>query len=185
MFGIVEIIFIATAFTLFSSTLFTDLKRKQAISAIWLIALIISIPLINTEWARMTNLLLDEEHSHNGLPKEWENKQVLCVHFPEDSIPSDFIEGRYHFNNVGEEVFVDSLWNNSGACIGGFTDYVNGALPIPEKYLKTDPDRNYAKGDPIYEMYNVYKQGPRSINPKNLTPEKDRMVNLTKKKTNR
>jgi len=59
---------------------------------------------------------------------------------------------------------------------GNFTDYVNGDLPIPEKYLKTDPDRNYAKGDPIYEMYNVYKQGPRSINPKNLTPEKDRMV---------
>ena len=59
---------------------------------------------------------------------------------------------------------------------GNFTDYVNGTIPIPEEYLKTDPERKYAIGDPIYEMYNVYKQGPRSINPKNLTPEKDKMI---------
>jgi radical SAM superfamily enzyme YgiQ (UPF0313 family) len=57
-----------------------------------------------------------------------------------------------------------------------FTDYVNGDLPIPEKYLISDPDRKYAIGDPIYEMYSAYKQGPRSINPNDLTPEKNRML---------
>jgi len=152
MFGIIEIIFIATAFTLFSSTLFTNLKRKQAISAIWLIALIISIPLINTEWARMTNLLLDEDHSHNGLPKEWENKQVLCIHFPEDSIPLDFIDGRYHFNNVGEEIFVDSSWNKSGACVGGFTDYVNG--------FNFMLDATNATGEKLEVIYSESNWGP-------------------------
>mgnify|MGYP001346808204 CR=1 FL=1 len=75
MFGIIEIMLTAGALTLFSSTYFKDIKKKKVISAIWLIALIISVPLINTEWSRMTNLLLDEEHSHNGLPKEWEDKQ--------------------------------------------------------------------------------------------------------------
>jgi hypothetical protein len=57
-----------------------------------------------------------------------------------------------------------------------FSDYVNGDLAIPEKYLKTDPDRKYAIGDPIYEMYNAYKLGPKSIDPKILTPEKNKMI---------
>ena len=57
-----------------------------------------------------------------------------------------------------------------------FTDYINGDLPIPEKYLKSDPDRKYAIGDPIYEMYTAYKQGPKSIDPKSLTPERDKMI---------
>ena len=126
MFGIIEIMLTAVALSLFSSTYFKDIKKKQIISAIWLIALIISVPLINTEWSRMTNLLLDEEHSHNGLPKEWEGKQVLCIHFPENSTPPEFRDGRHHFNTVGEEIFVDPLWNKSGICIGGFIDYENG-----------------------------------------------------------
>jgi len=57
-----------------------------------------------------------------------------------------------------------------------FSDYINGVKEIPEQYLINDPERKYAKGDPIYEMYAAYKQGPRSIDPKNLTPEKDRMI---------
>ena len=36
-------------------------------------------------------------------------------------------------------------------------------LPIPEKYLESDPDRKYAIGDPIYEMYTAYKQGPKVL----------------------
>ena len=57
-----------------------------------------------------------------------------------------------------------------------FTDYINGDLPIPERYLESDPDRKYAIGDPIYEMYSAYKKGPKSIDPINLTPERDNMI---------
>tara|TARA_B100000700_G_C14356284_1_gene539435 strand:+ start:15 stop:407 length:393 start_codon:yes stop_codon:yes gene_type:complete len=57
-----------------------------------------------------------------------------------------------------------------------FTDYITGVLPIPEKYLETDLERKFAIGDPTKEMYEAYKLGPRSIDPKNLTPEKDRLI---------
>ena len=57
-----------------------------------------------------------------------------------------------------------------------FTDYITGHLAIPEKYLETDFDRKFAIGDPTHEMYKAYKDGPRSIDPKNLTPEKDRLI---------
>lgn len=124
--GILAVFFTALAGTVFASTMFSANNRIKAISVIWLVALVIAAPAINTEWSRMSNLLLDDENSHNGLPKEWENKQVLCIHFPDDSIPSDFVDGRHHFNSAGEEIFLDKLWNESGACIGGYTDYENG-----------------------------------------------------------
>ena len=57
-----------------------------------------------------------------------------------------------------------------------FTDYITGVLPIPEKYLETDTERKFANGDPTREMYEAYKLGPRSVDPKNLTPEKDRLI---------
>jgi hypothetical protein len=126
MADILAILFTALALSIFSSTMFSSNNKIKAISVIWLVALVIAAPAINAEWARMSNLLLEDDHSHNGLPKEWENKQVLCVHFPEDSIPLDFVDGRHHFNTAGEEVFVDTLWNNSGACIGGYVDYESG-----------------------------------------------------------
>ena len=140
MFGILEIMFTAVAISLFAAVYFSEINKKRTISAIWLVALIFSAPLINTEWARMTNLLLDENHSHNALPKEWEDKQVLCIHFPDDSIPLDFRDGRHHFNTVGEEIFVDKLWNNSGVCLGGFSGYENGFNFMLDAINSTDGD---------------------------------------------
>ena len=40
----------------------------------------------------------------------------------------------------------------------------------------TDFDRKFAIGDPTHEMYKAYKDGPRSIDPKNLTPEKNKLI---------
>lgn len=57
-----------------------------------------------------------------------------------------------------------------------FTDYITGHIPIPEKYLNTDVERKFAIGDPTHDMYQAYKSGPRSIDPKNLTPEKNRLI---------
>ena len=52
-----------------------------------------------------------------------------------------------------------------------FSDYINGKKAIPEKFLKTDPLRKYAAGDPIYEMYARYKNGPKDIDPNNIFPK--------------
>ena len=41
-----------------------------------------------------------------------------------------------------------------------FADYVSGKKEIPEKFLKNDPSRRYAKSDEIYELYKKYKLGP-------------------------
>ena len=41
-----------------------------------------------------------------------------------------------------------------------FADYVTGKKPIPEKYLKDDPQRRFADSDEIYELYEKYKSGP-------------------------
>lgn len=54
-----------------------------------------------------------------------------------------------------------------------FSDYINGKKDIPKKFLKTDPLRKYAEGDPIsniiYDMYKRYKNGPQDIDPNNLS----------------
>ncbi len=126
MFGLLEIFFVTCAFSFFAGVYYQDLKRKQAISIIILVGLVVAAPLINSEWSRMTNLLLDEENSHYGLPKEWEGTQVICFHFPENLIPEELENGRHHFNSEGVKVFVDTSWNESGACIGGFSNYSNG-----------------------------------------------------------
>ena len=101
-------------------------NRLKALSAIWLVFFVVSASAISHEWARMTNLLLDDDDSHNGLPKEWIGKQAVCIHFPDGSAPEEFADGRHHLNTTGAEVFVDRFWNESGACIGGFSGYENG-----------------------------------------------------------
>ncbi|MEE3134621.1 MAG: DUF4430 domain-containing protein [Candidatus Thermoplasmatota archaeon] len=123
---ILPIIFTALALTAFAGTIFQPKSRLKAISVIWLVTLIISTPIINSEWNRINNLLLDEEKSHYGLPKEWEDKQVMCIHFPDDYTSSEFNDGRHHISSTGETIFIDTYWNESGVCLGGFSEYSNG-----------------------------------------------------------
>ena len=44
-----------------------------------------------------------------------------------------------------------------------FSDYINGKKDIPKKFLVEDKDRKYAEGNPIYEVYERYKNGPKDI----------------------
>ena len=41
-----------------------------------------------------------------------------------------------------------------------FADYVSGKKEIPEKFLKTDPERRFADSQEIYDLYQKYLQGP-------------------------
>ncbi|MEC9205816.1 MAG: radical SAM protein [Pseudomonadota bacterium] len=51
-----------------------------------------------------------------------------------------------------------------------FMKYVNGEKPIPEKFLKDDPERRFADNDEIYTLYEKYKRGPIPIDPVMVVP---------------
>ena len=102
-------------------------NRLKIVSATWLVVLLISTPAISTEWGRITSNLVDDSNNpHYGLPDIWNEKQVVCIHFPEDHSPDGYSNGRTHIDFDGIEFKVDDEWNQSGVCIGGFTGYTNG-----------------------------------------------------------
>ena len=96
----------------------------KAMSLGLLILLLISFPTISTEWARMTAELIEEEDNpHYGLPDIWDGKQVVCIHFPQTEAPDGYEQGRKHIDFDGSEFMSDGGWNESGACIGGFSGH--------------------------------------------------------------
>ena len=102
-------------------------NRLKVVSTTWLAVLLVSSPAIMTEWARITsNLVEDNNDPHYGLPDIWNEKQVVCIHFPENHSPDGYSNGRTHIDFDGIEFKVDDEWNQSGACIGGFSGYTNG-----------------------------------------------------------
>ena len=102
-------------------------NRLKVISATWLGVLLVSSPAISTEWGRITsNLVEDSNNPHYGLPDIWNDKQVVCIHFPDNHSPDGYSNGRTHIDFDGIEFKVDNDWNQSGACVGGFTGYTNG-----------------------------------------------------------
>ena len=116
-------------------------NRLKVVSATWLAVILVSSPAITTEWARITsNLVEDNNDSHYGLPDIWNEKQVVCIHFPENYSPDGYSNGRTHIDFDGIEFKVDDEWNESGACIGGFSGYTNG-LELLNKALEIAGDK--------------------------------------------
>ena len=101
-------------------------QRLRVLSTFWLVMLLLTSSTIATEWSRMTNLVLDNDDPHNGLPKEWDGRQAVCFHFPEGNAPEGFKDGRHHLDTSGRELFVDPMWNETGSCVGGFEGYEIG-----------------------------------------------------------
>jgi len=92
-----------------------------------LVFLIITFSSISTEWNRMTSELVDEaDNPHYGLPDIWDDKQVVCFHFPANSAPSGLDDGRHHFDFDGTDFKTDKDWNETGGCVGGFENFNNG-----------------------------------------------------------
>ena len=50
-----------------------------------------------------------------------------------------------------------------------FADYVSGKKEIPERFIKSDPERRFADNEEIYELYEKYKQGP--VDPVMIVPQ--------------
>ena len=80
-------------------------------------AVIVAFPQINKLWLESTeevrsSLITSENNTHYGLPSEWENKQVICIHFPVDDVTSNmtasnFTEGRTYLDVSGSEILID------------------------------------------------------------------------------
>ncbi len=122
-----------------------SIGKKQIISLIVLVAVVITFPQINRFWLESTeevrsSLITSENNTHYGLPTEWNNTQVICIHFPVADVTSDmsaskYVENRSYFDVNGLEILVDSESENilnfsetrtTGVCIGGFKDYSAG-----------------------------------------------------------
>lgn len=102
-------------------------NRLKALSVAWVVFLLLTFSTIATEWARMTAVLVNQEDDpHYGLPDLWDGKQVVCLHFPERNVPAGFDDGRHHIDYDGTDFMTDVEWNETGACIGGFSGFENG-----------------------------------------------------------
>ena len=116
--------------------------KNHIISLVVLVAVIVAFPQINKLWLESTeevrsSLITTENNTHYGLPSEWENKQVICIHFPVDDVTSNmtasnFTEGRTYLDVSGSEILIDEnsegMVNYSedrtrGVCVGGFENY--------------------------------------------------------------
>ena len=71
-------------------------------------------------------LVQEDDDPHYGLPDIWDGKQVVCIHYPEDEAPEDYNQGRTHIDYDGTEFMSDDEWNETGACIGGFSGHDYG-----------------------------------------------------------
>ena len=119
-------------------------KRLKNLSIAWVILLLITFPTLSTEWARMTSELIDDEGDpHYGLPDIWDGKQVVCFHFPEGHAPDGYDGARYHIDSDGTQFMSDSDWNQTGACIGGFSGFDNGLDLMDEAVAASGGDFAY------------------------------------------
>ena len=108
--------------------------RLKSASVVFLVMLLLSSSTLSYEWSRMTSELVDnEEDPHHGLPDIWNDKQVVCFHFPEGSSPSEFADGRHHIDYDGTDFKTDKNWDSTGACIGGFEAVSYTHLTLPTK----------------------------------------------------
>ena len=142
-----DIVALIALFVLISAAVASFSKeenRLKALSLTWVIFLLITFPTMSTELARMTSELVDDESNpHHGLPDIWEDKQVVCFHFPEGHAPDGYQGARHHIDSDGTEFMTDSDWNHTGACVGGFSGFENGLTLLDEAVSTSGGEFSY------------------------------------------
>jgi len=103
----------------------SDFLKPASIVA--LVGLIIMAPSIQDFLSEETSRFVeDSESSHDGLPTEWDNKQVLCVYFPVEQAHVEYSQGVTMIDEDGVELGVNFDLNRTGACVGGFEGFSRG-----------------------------------------------------------
>ena len=101
--------------------------KVRSLSLVFLLLVLISLPFlqdrVNLEAAKFVS---DNESAHNGLPIEWNDKQVICIFFPFDHPHVEFSSGVTMIGPDGVVIGVNDDLNSSGACVGGFFGYEDG-----------------------------------------------------------
>lgn len=112
--------------TLLPSESMSDILKP--VSVVALFALVILAPSIQDILTDEAYKYVDDnESAHDGLPTEWENKQVICMFFPADSPQGEeFSKGVTMIDADGVELGENQNLNKTGACVGGFEGYSNG-----------------------------------------------------------
>ena len=101
--------------------------RLRLGSTVLLVAVLFLFPFIrdsvNEEVARFVS---DSESSHDGLPTEWDESQVICIYFPAEYPHSVYSSGVSMIDADGSIIGVNNDFNLTGACVGGFEGYTDG-----------------------------------------------------------
>jgi len=121
--GILSTIFIDLFFS--NNNSMSDYLKPASVVA--LLALIVLAPTIQDRLSEEAAKFIDDnESAHDGLPSEWEGKQVICVHFPASSTHDKFSSGVTMIGSDGSDMGVNEDLNRTGVCIGGFEGHSNG-----------------------------------------------------------
>jgi hypothetical protein len=136
VFGVVVIISIVILKTI------AEENRLKFISGAWIIALVLTAPMLSELWASQAISYVDDDgNSHDGLPQKWNETQVICFDFSSDSNHPVFMSGTTMISTSGESISVNDAFNGSvasgdgsfvgdeamtGVCIGGLSGYTNG-----------------------------------------------------------
>ena len=96
-------------------------------SLILLFAVIILAPIIQDRLSEeAVKYVQDNASAHNGMPTEWDGKQVYCVLFPEYFSHSEYSSGVTMIGPSGSPLGVNDQYNGTGACVGGLVGYSSG-----------------------------------------------------------
>ena len=96
-------------------------------SIVALVSLVLLAPLMQDLLSEeTTRFVQDSESSHDGLPMEWVNKQVICIFFPIEQPHQKSPQGVTMIDENGIELGVNTDLNRTGACLGGFEGFSNG-----------------------------------------------------------
>ncbi len=142
----------------------TNLKPASIVAVV---VLIILTPAIQNELRdKAATYVNDSESSHDGLPDSWDNQQVLCVIFPTEAPHTEFVTGVTMIETDGTTLGVNTDFNGTGACVGGFTGYTEGMPLFLDATNGTDGDLavGYDVGD-----WGPYVHTIGGLNANNLT----------------
>ena len=101
--------------------------KIKPLSLALLLLVLISFPFLQDRVNQeAVKFVAGNEEAHDGLPTEWDGKQVICVFFPTEHPHTEFSSGVTMIDPEGAVIGVNDDLNSTGACVGGFDGYEDG-----------------------------------------------------------